>query len=129
MALRTNSKQARENIRRYIIEHYDGSGYDEDTPQAKATTFEEIAAVIRDDVLRVEDHNFKRYRYYSYEKAFCEWAAGLPNLLDTCYYYNRSAVDDLGLILEESEQEKAKYSESEAEEMLSWLLCSEIFRR
>ena len=39
-------------------------------------------------------------------------AAGLPSVLDTCYFYNRSAVDDLGAILEETESEKAKRGET-----------------
>lgn len=43
-----------------------------------------------------------------------------------CYYYNRSAVDDLGEILEETDEEKAKYSEQQAEELLSRLIYREM---
>lgn len=123
--LKTISKRAIENIRKYIVEHYDGSGYDENTPEAQAATFEEIATVIYLDVMRVESYRLN-LRWMSFEQLFSEWASGLPGLLDTCYYYNRSAVDDLGEILEETEAEKAKYNEREAETMLSNLLAREI---
>ena len=57
---------------------------------------------------------------------FEDWARGLAlgNLF--CYYYNRSAKDDLGKILEESEEEKAKYTEQEAEELLTRLIYREM---
>ena len=57
---------------------------------------------------------------------FEDWARGLAlgNLF--CYYYNRSAVDDLGEIMEETEEEKAKYTEQEAEETLTRLIYREM---
>lgn len=123
--LKTTNKRAIENIRKYIVEHYDGSDYDESTPEAQAATFEEIATVIYLDVMRVESYR-SNLRWMPFEQLFSEWAQGLPGLLDTCYYYNRSAVADLGEILEETEAEKAKYNEREAETMLSNLLAREI---
>lgn len=33
---------------------------------------------------------------YTNEQVFIDWCQGLPSILDTCYYYNRSAVADLG---------------------------------
>ena len=65
---------------------------------------------------------------YTNEQVFTEWAQGLPSVLDTCYYYNRSAVDDLGAILEQSEREKAQYSEQQAEQMLTHLIYRELKR-
>ena len=58
---------------------------------------------------------------------FVDWCQGLPSALDTLYYYNRSAVDDLAAILEETEEEKAKYTEAQAEEILSRLIYRELF--
>lgn len=49
-------------------------------------------------------------------------------ILDTCYYYNRSAVDDLGAILEETDSEKARYSEQQAETRLTYLIYRELVR-
>ena len=57
---------------------------------------------------------------------FADWCAGLPSILNTCYYYNRSAVDDLGEILEETEEEKEKYTQTEAEKLLTALIYREI---
>ena len=57
---------------------------------------------------------------------FKDWAQGLALGGLFCYYYNRSAKDDLGAILEESEAEKAKYTEQEAEEMLTRLIYREL---
>lgn len=123
--LKTNSKKARENIRAYIIVNFDPTNYD----LTKAPeSWPEIAAFILE--------TFRSEKYYSLEymqraklseqKVFTEWAAGLPSVLDTCYFYNRSAVDDLGAILEESENEKAKHSEYDAEICLTHLIYREL---
>lgn len=58
--------------------------------------------------------DFRYYRHNEYV-AFADWCAGLAGVLDTRYYYNRSAVDNLGAILEETDEEKAKYTEDQAE--------------
>lgn len=122
--LKTNTKKARENVRAYIMNIYDASGYE----LPEATTFEEVAANIY--------NTFKAEKYYSDNymmrhripeaASFADWCAGLPSIIDTCYYYNRSAVDDLAGILEETDAEKAKFSEEAAEERLTALIWREI---
>lgn len=121
MALRTNSKKAVENIRKYIIANYCPWDY-ENAPETD--DFRTIAAVILDTFKAEYRYNLNRYK--NMQNAFADWASGLPGILDTCYYYNRSAVDDLGAILNESETEKAKYSESAAADMLTYLIYREI---
>lgn len=49
-----------------------------------------------------------------------------PPVLDTCYYYNRSAVADLGNILEETPAEMERYTESGAETLLTNLIYREL---
>lgn len=120
--LKTNSKKARENVRAYIMERENVAEYAE---ISKNPTFEEIAATIYADFYRVYNSDYM-HRTYSEQDYFAEWAAGLPGILDTCYYYNRSAVDDLAGILEETETEKAKYKEADAEKLLSYLIYREI---
>lgn len=68
------------------------------------------------------------FRYYRNNElaAFADWCAGLPGVLDTYYYYNRSAVDDLGAILEETEEEKARYTEEQAEKTITILIYKEL---
>lgn len=118
MALKTNSKQARENIRKYIIDNFDGTNYGITTPD----TFAEVARVIYTTFKDEKQDN----RPIREQDLFEDWAAGLPSILDTCYYYNREAVDDLGDILEQTEAERNRYTETEAETMLTYLIYREI---
>lgn len=121
--LKTNSKQARQNVQRYIMNNFDGCNHEIETPK----TFTETAHIIM-DVFNSEKPAEGGYSRMSEQERFTEWAAGLPFILDTCYYYNRSAVDDLGEILEETEQEKARYSEQDAEKLLTYLIYKELVR-
>ena len=124
--LRSNSKKARENVRTYIINHFDGTNYD----LPETNDFNEIANYIY--------NTFKSEKYYSdnymlrnkisEQTSFTDWCSGLPSILDTCYYYNRSAIDDLAAILEETETEKARYTEEKAENYLTYLIYSEIVK-
>ena len=63
----------------------------------------------------------------SLQDLFEDYAAGLPlgGLFD---YYLHSAIDTLGDILEESEAEREKYSEEEAEKMLTRLIYREMIK-
>lgn len=120
--LKTNSKRARANIQAYITRNFDGSGYD-----ITAETFPEIAAAVL-RIFRAEKANDNYYKASPEKARFSDWAAGLPSILDTCYYYNRSAVDDLGAILEETDQEKSRYTEQQASAMLTDLIYRELLR-
>lgn len=122
--LRTNSKKAAENIRAYIVDNFTPEGYTDNPPQE----FPKIAAFIL-DTFRSEKYwcpQDVRYYHGNEAAAFADWCAGLPSVLDTCYFYNRSAVDDLGAILEETEQEKARYTEQQAEQLLTSLIYREL---
>jgi hypothetical protein len=118
--LKTNSKKAKENIQKYIVNHFDGTGYTDTPPEE----WQQIAPFII-DTFRSEKYSCKEaYRYYGNCElaAFIDWCAGLPSVLDTCYFYNRSAVNDLGDILEETQTEKNKHSEPDAEQCLTRLI-------
>lgn len=119
MALKTNSKKARENIQKYIMDNFTGENYEIETPG----TFLETAEIIL-DIFR----NEKQDARYPEKENFINWAAGLPSILDTCYYYNRSAIDDIGKILEEAETEKSRFKEMQAEELLSNLIYRELIK-
>lgn len=122
--IRSNSKKAIENIRKYIVDNCDVCGYEVEQPQ----NFKAAAAFVL-DTFKAEhwnSANIRRYYGNNEYNSFVAWAQGLPSVLDTCYYYNRSAVDDLGAILEESEEEKSKYSEEQAESLLTWLIYREL---
>lgn len=119
--LRTNSKQARENIRQYITENFTPENYTDEDIQG----FENIAKFIL-DVFKSEYYNVTGR--YTQAEAFKNWCSGLPSVLDTCYYYNRSAVEDVKNILEETDAEASKYNEQQAEELLTSLIYRELMR-
>lgn len=124
--LRTNSKKACENIRNYIMQDAD---YLEECAE-----FDGVELNNRMDYLAYAWQLFTEQKKHDIEMnhnnpnfgIFKDWARGLALGGLFCYYYNRSAVDDLGELLEESEEERSKYTESEAEEMLSRLIYREL---
>jgi hypothetical protein len=120
--LKTNSKKASENIRAYILSHFTPENYTDNPPEG----FENVALYIL-KIFRAEVwHTPEDYRYYETEhNAFEHWCSGLPSLLDCSYYY-KPAIDDLGAILEETEAEKSRYTESQAEERLTGLIYNEL---
>lgn len=119
--LKGNSKQLKENIRNYIVTHYEGPDAGYDNAPERTTDFNEIARFILD--------NFRKEKMYIHgweRDVFIDWCQGLPSLLDTCYYYNRSAVDDLGDILEETTEERSRYTEEQAAERLTLYIYREL---
>ena len=124
--LKTNNKKARENARNYIIAGFTPEGYTDNPPQESPEIARFILATFRNE----KYHLPQDFRYYRNNElaAFADWCAGLAGVLDTCYYYNRSAVDDLGAILEETEEEKAHYTEEQAENTLTFLIYRELVK-
>lgn len=121
--LKTNSKQAKENIRKFIIDNFTPENYTNEPP----TEFVDIAKFIL-DVFHSEKWNCKEnYQYYGSESnAFHDWCSGLCDLIGGEWYYKYSAIDMLGEILEETDAEKAKYTEAEAEKMIDYLIFREL---
>lgn len=125
--LKTNSKQAREKIRNYIISltYFE----DENKNGEDFANFKELATAL--DHQFIIEHwsieNEKRYYSYNEYNAFCDWCQGLPSVLDTAdYYVHNRAITILGDLLEETEQERNKYTEEQAEQMLTYLIYREI---
>lgn len=54
------------------------------------------------------------------------WAQDLPSAFNFDYYLCGQAIDDLGNILEETEEEKNDYSYQQAEELLTYLIYREV---
>ena len=119
--LRSNTRKAADNIRAYILNNYNPTNYD-NAPEAD--DFRTVAAFILETFM---EEKGRRERGNT-QALFVDWCAGLPSIIDTCYYYNRSAVNDLGEILEETEAERARFTEPQAEEMLSRLIYRELTR-
>ena len=118
--LKTNSAKARENVRAFITREV----IDPETGEQFAT-FQEAATYAaaeykRDLTHRMRDHSANLFAY---------WLSCLPSCgLGEFYNLGGSAVKALGDILDETEQERARYSESDAERVLSLLIFREIER-
>ena len=123
--LKTNSKKVIENIKNYIVNNFDFTNYEGYTNEEEPTTFEGIAKFIYKCFIEEKRYN-DGYKHYTEQQVFLDWCSGLPSVIDTCYFYNRSAIEDLAVILEETEEEKEKYSESDAEKLLTNLIYREI---
>ncbi len=119
--LRTTCKKVLENIRQYILKNTDVSGYDYQEPK----TFAEAALIIWNEFQSEKQYELCRPRT-NIQECFTDWCAGLPDIIDTCYYYNRSAVNDLAKLLDETEAEASRFTETEAERQLTWLIFREI---
>lgn len=132
--LKTYSKEAVKNIKNYVCDNVDFTGYDkyayiekfeEDTKHGRQIDMFSVYAYAIYDCFYDEKVKYDK-RNMSIQDLFIEWCQGLPSVLDTCYYYNRSAVDDLASILKQNEQEKSKFTERQAEERLTYLIFREI---
>lgn len=121
--LKTNSRQAKENIKNYILNHFDFSSYRGcEGYEEEPTTYKDICKCIYNTM-----HIEKRYNNSKNDfETFKDWCQGLPTIIDTDYYYNRSAINDLGDILEQTAEQRNKYTEQQAEETLTRLLYREI---
>lgn len=119
--LRSNGKKAIENIRTYIMNNFDCTGYDMEKPSGWKETAKAIIETFESEM----QYTLER-RYSKRQEVFFNWCQGLPSIIDTCYYYNRSAVDDLANILEETEEEKSRFNERQAENQLTWLIYREL---
>lgn len=108
--LKTNSKKARQNLKAVMLREC--SGWDEDPKTA-----EEAAYILAHDFLEAsKGPSGKIYlsKGQTYQDAFAEWGAGLTNnIFDAIFYYGE-AKNLLGEILEETEEEKEKFSYDKA---------------
>lgn len=132
--LKTNSKKAIENIKSYVLDHFDPENYEvnfwENIEKARTNTTIDLNrfSIAAHYIYNCFYHEKVKHdkRRMTEQALFFDWCSGLPSILDTCYYYNRSAVDDLAVILEETEEEKARFTEAQAEERLTYLIYREI---
>ena len=124
--LRTNSKKAIENLKKWTVEHFDAGDYGDFN--GDENNFSDCAKYIYRVFIREKYEGAENYyRNTSMQDVFADWCAGLPSVLNTAdYYYTRRAVDVLGDILEQSEEERNRYTEAEAEKCMTYLLYRTI---
>ena len=129
MALKTNSKAVSEKIRKWLLDGGFGVDYFEDcNPDKKVPeTVEEMAVSILAECDRVTSGDYFTRNYSAFGR-FEHWAQGLPGILNTETWYLGNAVDFVGDLLEETEEEKARFSEMEAEKMATRLVYNVIVK-
>ena len=139
--LQTNSKEVKATIKNYIMDNFrDAFGeYFDENGRAYCDDLQTIANTDLDNYTEVcnaimvifwaeklkHDNRFKAGRA-SRQELFIDWVSGLCAPIDSNYYYNVCAVDLLGAWLDETEEEKARYSEADAEKLITNLLWREL---
>ena len=119
--LKTNSKKARENIHCYVVDNFTPDNYDIEP----STDFVTVANHIYNN-FRVCTNGDYQWGRVAESVIFEDWMQGLPSIFGADYYYHCTALDDLGVILEETEAEKARFTEDDAAKLLTSLIYREI---
>lgn len=124
--LRTNTKKARENVKKYIMQDFDyiAERAEYNGEEIREDETEKALVIIYKAFLEEYGWAVTKCRQ-SYQEAFTNWAAGLAMGGLFLYYYNVDAVELLGDILEETEEERSKYTQEKAENLLTYLIFAE----
>ena len=147
--LKTNSKAVKTAIREFIAagaidwalsaNEYDReNGYE---PMAEAVELEKLsskgeenadvqkaAAALVWKCFQNDTEGDYRLGHEPMQSIFDSWVRGLPGVVGSEDFLFCNAVDFMAGILQESEAEKAKYGESDAEELAIYLIWREVSR-
>lgn len=123
--LRTNSKEVKVKVKQYIMDGFDPEAYGyEQYYNVDKENFSCVAHAIYeclyDEKIKYNNQKLPKYEYFK------DWMQGLCSMVDSSYYYNISAIDLLADWLEETEEEKKRFTEEQAEEKITWLLYREL---
>lgn len=124
--MKSTRKEVKHNIHMYICRHFDPTNYGREKDEFR--TFHDIAIYIFETFAaeyRLNDPQTLRY-YRTQENAFISWLQGLPSVLDPEYYYKESAVDLVAAWMDETQAEKERFTEDQAEYYASRLIYREI---
>lgn len=116
--LKTNCKKVREAVRAYVVKNTNGWEKDPET-------FEEAAAIIKRAWDGYKYQGMRQEFKNNIIEAFKDFAACLPNNAFD-YIAEGDTVKLVGDMLEQTEAERARYSDSEACDLLTSLICREI---
>lgn len=128
--LKTNSKKAIENIKKEIMDAYEGAEeyYTYDGKELKKE-YNDICKDIMDAFYNEKckfDSCYVSGRI-SKQNLFMDWMQGLPTAFPVSDdVFLESASEWVAKILEETEQEQQRYSDEEAEKLACYLLYREL---
>lgn len=115
--LKTNSRQAKENLKSYIMESWNLEA------EEQGRTWEETREAIKESFY-FQAYRSEYERRQNKQEAFKNWLSGLPRGLGD--FFLCQAVEDLGNILNQTEAERNRYTEDKACETLSYLIYREV---
>ena len=120
MALRSNSKIVRERVRSWVMET--ATDYDE----KPFKTFRDAAEHIDTEFIG-QWYSESRSRA-NRQEAFTDWTQGGPcgGVFDFWIYYQTDHIELVGNILEDTEQERARFTYDEAARFMVYLIYSEV---
>ena len=116
--LKTNCKRVREAVRAYVVKNTNGWEKDPDT-------FEEAAAIIKRAWDGYKYRGMRQEFKNNIVEAFKDFASCLPNNVFD-YIAEGDTVKLVGDMLEQTEQERAEYTDSQACDLLTYLIYSEV---
>ncbi len=123
--LRTNSKIVQQRIQDYLVTHFLPFDEDIDNPAYDFTNIGCICQYCWNTFISTVYNSPNERAYFNNNTylAFEYWLSGLPGIINPAYYYRSpSAVDTLGDILEQTPEQRNKYSEMQAEQCLTRLI-------
>lgn len=118
--LKTYSKKVSEKIRELIANRTEDGN-------SEVKDFRKAVAIITQEWENFKNPNTAAYYDNDVYKAFKSFAYGLPNNLFD-YIVRGDTVKLVGDILEQTEQERSKYSDSEACDLLTYFIYREIMK-
>ena len=131
--LKTNSRQVKERVNNYLFNNF--LDYEEKGARETGRSIDDVKNYIvcacLSEKLGTRRHHLesmKAHGFNSLYDLFKNWMQGLPGVLDAGYYYNCSAVELVGDLLEQTKQERVKYTENQAEELMTLLLYKQLER-
>ena len=131
--LKTNCKKAIDNIWAYLESYIDNINdeiiaWNPEMEYLQRGNRKALATVIYKEYLIEKRNNNNEWlagRVTDYE-LFEDWASGLAMCGIFDYWYSVPAIKTLGDILEETETERERFTESDAEKMLTRLIYREV---
>lgn len=123
--LKTNSKQVKEAIRKYLQEGFENSGCNLDEGIYNGLTLPEMARKFL-DIMEKEYPKFYGGNFYSYA-AIADYLQGLPSSISVRFYYNEER-NLLKEWLQETDEESNRFEDDKMNRLYWFLISREIIK-